>query len=153
TGLARIGQEARAMGRLGDHPHIVTVFDVGEQDGQPYIVSQYMAGGSVDDLLQAAGDHRLPIEHALRIAEQLCRAVERGPDLGLGTGNVKPGTASLTGDGTAKLGDLGLAPTAERARLTAEGMIVGTVSYMAPEQALGRPVDGRTDLYALGAML
>ena len=73
AGLERVRREAQAMGRLGDHPHIVTVYDIGEEDGRPYIVSQYMPGGSVDDLLVAASEHRLPVEDAIRIADEVAR--------------------------------------------------------------------------------
>src|SRR3970040_1317846 len=67
AGLSRVQREAQAMGRLGDHPHIVTVFDVGDEGGQPYIVSQHMAGGEPEGVLQTAESHRLPLDHAMRI--------------------------------------------------------------------------------------
>src|SRR5438128_2640377 len=153
AGRARVRREARAMGRLGDHPHVVTVFDVGEDGGQPYIVSQYMAGGSVDDLLQSAEHHRLPVERALRIADEVCRVLEHAHKCGVLHRDLKPSNVWLTADGTAKLGDFGLALARDRARLTIEGMMVGTVAYISPEQALGRQLDARCDLYALGAML
>ncbi len=153
AGIARVRREARAMGRLGDHPHIVTIFDVGEENGQPYIVSQYMAGGSVDDLLQSADQHRLPLEQTLRFAAEVCRALQHAHDCGVVHRDVKPSNVWLTADGTAKLGDFGLAVARDRSRLTLEGIMVGTVAYMPPEQALGRPPEARSDLYALGAML
>jgi class 3 adenylate cyclase len=153
AGLARVRREARAMGRLGDHPNIVTIFDVGEEAGQPYIVSQHMAGGSVDDLLQGADQHRLPIEQTLRLATEVCRALQHAHECGVIHRDVKPSNIWLTADGTAKLGDFGLAVARDRSRLTLEGMMVGTVAYMPPEQALGRPPEAQSDLYALGAML
>jgi tetratricopeptide (TPR) repeat protein len=153
TGLARVRREARAMGRLGDHPHIVTVFDVGEENGQPYIVSQYMPGGSVDDRLQAAEHHRLPLIETLRIGGEVCRALQHAHDCGVVHRDIKPSNIWLTADGTVKLGDFGLAVVRDRSRLTVEGMMVGTVAYMPPEQALGRAPDARSDLYALGASL
>src|SRR5438034_2725663 len=153
AGLARVRREARAMGKLGDHPHIVTVFDIGEEAGQPYIVSQHMPGGSVDDLLQAADRHRLPIQQTLRIADEVCRALQHAHDCGVVHRDVKPSNVWLTRDGTAKLGDFGLAVALDRSRLTVEGIMVGTVAYMPPEQALGRAPDARSDLYSLGAML
>jgi class 3 adenylate cyclase len=158
-GLARVCREAQAMGRLGDHPHIVTVHDIGEERGQPFIVSQYMAGGSVEDLLQRAGGHRLPIDQALRIADQVCMALEHAHSCRVIHRDLKPGNVWLTADPSTvsgpvvKLGDFGLAVALDRPRLTVEGMMVGTVAYMPPEQALGRPPDARSDLYSLGAML
>ncbi len=153
AGLARVRREARAMGRLGDHPHIVTVHDVGEDNGQPYIVSQYMSGGSVDNLLEQAPQHRLPIDQTLRLAHEITRALAHAHERGIIHRDLKPSNVWLTADGTAKLGDFGLAMALDRSRLTVEGMMVGTVTYMPPEQALGRTADARSDLYALGAML
>ncbi len=77
TGRERIEREARAMARLGDHAHIVTVFDVGDDEGQPFIVSQLMPGGSVAELLAAAPDHRLAIDDGLRIGLQLAGALDQ----------------------------------------------------------------------------
>ena len=153
AGLARVRREAQAMGRLGDHPNVVTVYDIGEEDGHPYIVSQYMAGGDVEGLLQQAENHRLPLNQALRIADQVCRALEHAHGHGVIHRDLKPGNVWLTADGSAKLGDFGLAIALDRSRLTVEGMMVGTVAYMPPEQALGRPPEARSDLYSLGAML
>ncbi len=153
SGLARVRREAQAMGRLGDHPHIVTVHDIGDEDHRPYIVSQFMPGGSVDELLQRTEQHRLPLDHSLRIADQLCQALEHAHTRNVIHRDLKPGNVWLTQDGTAKLGDFGLAVAIDRSRLTLEGMMVGTVAYMPPEQALGRQPDARSDLYALGAML
>jgi eukaryotic-like serine/threonine-protein kinase len=150
---ARVQREARAMGRLGDHPHIVTVHDVGEEDGVPYIVAEYMGGGDLKRLLREAPDRRLPVTEALRIADQVASALEHAHDRGVIHRNLKPGNVWLAADGTAKLGDFGLANMRPHSRLTVEGMIVGTAAYMAPEQALGRPPDPRNDLYALGALL
>src|SRR5207247_5430311 len=75
-GLLRIKREAQAMGRLGDHPHIVSVYDIGEEDGQPYLVTQLMGGGDVEGLIERAPEHRVPLEQALRIADQVCQALE-----------------------------------------------------------------------------
>ena len=150
---ARIGREARAMGRLGDNPHIVTVLDVAEGDEHTYIVSQLMTGGSVADLLDRSEAHRLPVEQAVRLADQICQALEHAHALRIVHRDLKPGNVWLTHDGTAKLGDFGLALALDRSRLTLEGMMVGTVAYMPPEEALGGAPDARSDLYSLGAML
>src|SRR5438270_2543248 len=150
---ARIRTEAQAMARLGDHPNIVTVHDIGDEDGEPYIVSQYMAGGSLDRLLEEADDGRLAPTQAIEIADCLAAALEHAHAKGVIHRDLKPANDFLAEDGTAKLGDFGLAFSLERSRLTRTGTIVGTVAYMAPEQALGRQPDACSDLYSLGAML
>src|SRR5206468_5948085 len=100
VGLARVRREAQAMGRLGDHPHIVTIHDVGDEGGQPYIVSQYMAGGSLDDLLLRAEEHRLAIAQVLRIAVQICQALEHAHAQSIIHRDLKPSNVWLTRDGT-----------------------------------------------------
>jgi class 3 adenylate cyclase len=152
-GLTRVRHEAQAMGRLGDHPHIVTVHDIGEDGGQPYIVSQYMAGGDLEGLLREAEGHRLSIDHAVRIANQIRQALEYAHGRGIIHRDLKPGNIWLAEDGTAKLGDFGLAMALDRSRVTMAGMMLGTVAYMPPEQALGRQADARSDLYSLGCVL
>jgi predicted ATPase/class 3 adenylate cyclase len=153
SGLARVRREAQAMGELGDHPHVVTIFDVAEEEGHVYIVSQYMAGGDLEARLQSAEDHRLSLDETLGVAEQICQALEHAHARGLIHRDLKPGNVWFGEDGSAQLGDFGLAVSLDRSRLTQEGMIVGTVAYMPPEQALGRALDTRSDLYALGALL
>ncbi len=150
--LTRIRREAQAMGRLRDHPHIVTVHDIGDEDGQPYIISQYMAGGDLEGLLQQAENHRLPIDHAVRIANEIRQALEHAHGRGIIHRDLKPGNIWLTEEGTAKLGDFGLAMAVDRSRVTVAGMMLGTVAYMPPEQALGREADARSDLYSLGCV-
>jgi len=152
-GLARVRREAQAMGRLGDHPHIVTIHDIGEEDAQPYIVSQYMAGGDLEGAIRQAENHRLPLDQALRIAEQVCQALEHAHGRGIVHRDLKPGNIWLTQDGTAKLGDFGLAVALDRSRLTMAGTMMGTAAYMPPEQALGGEANHRSDLYSLGCVL
>ncbi len=152
-GQLRITREAQSMGRLGDHPHIVPVYDIGDETGQPYLVSQLMGGGDVEGLVEQAPEHRVPREQALRIADQICQALDYAHSQGIVHRDLKPGNVWLTTDGTAKLGDFGLAVALDRSRLTQAGMMVGTVSYMPPEQATGGEVTPRSDLYSLGAML
>ena len=147
-GLTRVRREAQAMGRLGDHPHIVTIHDVGDDHGQPYIVSQYMAGGAVDAL-----EHPIPLERTLEIAKGVCRGLAHAHSNGVVHRDLKPGNVWLAADGTAKIGDFGLAVALDRSRLTMAGMLVGTVAYMPPEQALGGETTQRADLYSLGCML
>ena len=156
----RITREAQAMGRLGSHPHIVTVLDLGEtpstvpgQPGQPYMVIELLAGGDVEGVVEDAPDHKLPLEQAIRIAIETCRGLEFAHSKGIIHRDLKPGNVWLTADGTAKIGDFGLAVALDRSRLTQQGMMVGTVSYMPPEQAMGGEVTPKADLYSLGAML
>src|SRR3989304_585894 len=141
------------MGRLGSHSHIVTVFDLGDHEGQPFRVTELMQGGDVEGLIEKAPDHRLPLDRAIEIATCVCRGLEFSHSKGIVHRDLKPGNVWLTADGTAKIGDFGLAVLIDRTRLTQAGMMVGTVSYMPPEQALGGEVTPKSDLYSLGAML
>jgi class 3 adenylate cyclase len=141
------------MGRLGDHPAIVTVHDVDDEDGQVYLVCQYIAGGDLDHRLAEAESHRIPVNEALEIAEQIAGALEHAHDSGIIHRDLKPGNVWLTAEGDAKLGDFGLAVALDRTRITQEGTMVGTATYMPPEQAVGGEVTPQSDLYALGAML
>jgi len=140
------------MGRLGSHQHIVTVIDLGQESDQPYMVTELMSGGDVEGLIENATDHRLPLERAISIARETCQGLEFAHGRGVVHRDLKPGNVWLTGDGAAKIGDVGLAVALDRSRLTTEGMMVGTVSYMPPEQAMGGEVTPRSDLYSLGAM-
>jgi serine/threonine protein kinase len=152
AGRERVAREARAMGRLEDHPHIVLVYDFGEENELPYLVSQYMAGGTLDHLLRRSPEHRLPRQEALRIVDQVCQALEYVHGKGIIHRDIKPANIFLSHDGKAKLGDFGLAIAPDQSRLTIRGMVVGTLAYMPPEQALGRKLEPRSDLYSLGAM-
>jgi class 3 adenylate cyclase/tRNA A-37 threonylcarbamoyl transferase component Bud32 len=149
----RLQREAQAMARLGDHPNVVPVFDIGEEDGEPYIVSQYMAGGSLDRRLEDAPDGRLDAREATAIADSIAAALGHAHGRGIYHRDLKPANVWLTEDGVAKLGDFGLAFSVSHSRVTRAGAIVGTVAYMAPEQALGKAPDACSDLYSLGAML
>ena len=149
----RITREAQAMGRLGDHPNIVTVYDFGDHEGQPYIVLPVMSGGDVEGLIEKAPEHRLPLEQAIGITKSVCQGLEFAHSKGIIHRDLKPGNIWMSADGTAKIGDFGLAVAVDLSRLTQEGMMVGTVSYMPPEQAMGGKVTPKADLYSLGAML
>jgi len=153
TSRIRIQREAQAMGRLGSHPHIVTVFDLGEEADQPFMVTELMGGGDVEGLIEDAPSHLLPIEQAVKIAKETCRGLEFAHSRGIVHRDLKPGNVWLTADGVSKIGDFGLAVSLDRSRLTQEGMMVGTVFYMPPEQAMGGEVTPKSDLYSVGAML
>src|SRR5215813_6513061 len=148
----RLRREAQAIARVGPHPQIVTIYDIGEEDGRPYIACEYLAGGDLRGALRAAGGS-LPLERALDVARDICRALAFAHSHGIVHRDVKPENVWLSVDGAAKLGDFGLALALDRSRLTLEGFILGSASYIAPEQALGQPVDARTDLYSLGCVL
>ncbi|HEY3193160.1 MAG TPA: protein kinase, partial [Solirubrobacterales bacterium] len=148
---ARARREADAMHKLGDHPHVVTVLDTGEDQGNPFIVSRYMPGGDVEGLLAAAGG-RLEVPRAVEIAADVTRALEHAHARGIVHRDLKPANVWIDDDGHARLGDFGLATTEARARVSG-GTLVGTVAYLPPEQALGQASSPQSDLYSLGALL
>jgi tetratricopeptide (TPR) repeat protein len=149
----RIKREAQAMGRLGDHPNIVTVFDLGEHEGQPYMVLPLLPGGDVEGLIEKALEHRLSIEQTIAIAKSVCLGLEYAHSKRIVHRDLKPGNVWLSADGTVKVGDFGLALAMDLPRLTQPGMMVGTLHYMPPEQAMGGEVTAKADLYSLGVML
>ena len=153
TVLARSRRETQAMRKLGEHPHIVRVLDSGEEDRVPFIVSEYVGGGDLAGALEEADGRRLELEQAIAIAIDVCRALEHAHSRGIIHRDLKPANIWLGDDGAARLGDFGLATTDRRSRAAVEGMLVGTVAYLPPEQALGRSSDARSDIYSLGAML
>jgi pimeloyl-ACP methyl ester carboxylesterase len=149
--LARVRREGQAMARLA-HPNVVTVHDIGDEAGRPYLVCEYVPGGDLRQELDGANGP-LPLPRALAIAGDVCRALAFAHSQGIIHRDVKPGNVHLAGDGSAKLGDFGLALAADQSRLTMPGTAMGTAPYMAPEQARGQPVDARSDLYSLGCLL
>ncbi len=150
AGRKRIEREAQAMARFGTHAHIVAVYDIGEDAGQLYIVNEYMPGGSLEDRLDGG---TLPVPDALRIASELCDALVAAHKADIVHRDVKPANVWFSATHSAKLGDFGLALAREESRITEEGAVVGTVAYMAPEQARGETPVPQSDLYALGVVL
>jgi len=145
----RLVREARAAAAL-NHPHIVTIHDVGEADGSPFLVMELVAGPR----LSKARPNE--VSRIVDIAVQICDALEHAHNNHIVHRDLKPDNVLLSGtsdSSTVKLADLGLALPAYGARISRAGVIVGTAAYMAPEQALGQPIDGRADLYALGVLL
>lgn len=153
TAFLRARREAEAMGKLGDHPNVVTIYDIGDEDGELFLVSQYMSGGDLAGLLAQADDRQLAIAEVVRISTEISRALEHAHAHRVVHRDLKPQNVWLAPDGTAKLGDFGLAIAADYSRMTVEGMMVGTVAYMPPEQGLGRSADARSDLYSLGTVM
>jgi len=150
--LERLRREAQAMAHLGAHSNIVTVFDFGQEDGKPYLVCEYVPAGELRVELRDAGGP-LTLERALMIGADIAQALAVAHGRGVIHRDIKPANVWLCADGSAKLGDFGLAFSLDRTRLTLPGSMMGTASYMAPEQARGEPVDARSDLYSLGALL
>ena len=149
----RFLQEARAAGGL-NHPHIVTVHALKVVEPNVYLVMEYLAGGSLRALLEERG--RLPVEDAARIAADVCEGLAAAHAKGIIHRDVKPGNILLAEDGRAKVGDFGIAHVprgAEGTRLTQAGFQPGTLIYMSPEQIRGQQVDGRSDVYQVGALL
>jgi tetratricopeptide (TPR) repeat protein len=148
-GRERLIREARAAAAL-NHPHIVTIHDVGESGGLPFLVMELVSGPR---LSQAKPTE---LARVVEIAAQICTALEHAHANSIVHRDLKPDNVLLSGTsqaGNVKLADLGLALPADAARISRAGVIVGTAAYMAPEQALGQTVDGRADLYALGVVL
>jgi serine/threonine protein kinase len=144
-GRARLLREARAAAQL-NHPNIVGIYDAGEAAGKSFIVMELVEGASLHDSRPET------LGEILRIAGQVCAALEHAHANGIIHRDLKPENILIATNGTAKLSDFGLARSLA-SRLTSEGSIVGTVFYLAPELAMGEPADGRADLYALGVML
>jgi hypothetical protein len=117
------------------------------------MVTELMGGGDVEAILENAEDGKLSLEQAISITVETCRGLEFAHSKGIVHRDLKPGNVWLAANGVAKIGDFGLAVATDRSRLTAEGMMVGTVSYMPPERAMGGEVTPKADLYSLGAML
>src|SRR5207245_5713786 len=108
-GRARVLREAQAMGRLGSNPNIVAVFDLGEDAGQPYLVSELMEGGDLEGLLDHAPKRQLPISQILDLGSGIAKGLAFAHAKGLVHRDLKPGNIWLTGDGIPKIGDFGLA--------------------------------------------
>jgi serine/threonine-protein kinase len=149
TAKERFLREARTASALDD-PNICTVHDVGESDGRLYIVMAYYEGETLKERL-ARGP--LPMVEARQVAVQVARALARAHEAGIVHRDIKPANVMLTRRGEVKVLDFGIAKMRGDTTLTRAGSSPGTPAYMSPEQARGEPVDGRTDLWALGALL
>jgi serine/threonine protein kinase len=149
----RFLREARLSAAI-DHEHIVTVYQVGEDRGVPYMAMQLLRGETLGDRLERAGG-RLPIEEVLRIGREVAEGLAAAHARGLIHRDIKPANIWLeAGHGRVRIVDFGLARGAESdAHVTHAGAVIGTPAYMAPEQASGGQVDARCDLFSLGAVL
>jgi len=148
--LERFRREARAVAQLS-HPHIVGVIDAGEDDSRPYIVFEYVEGETLKERIRRLG--RLPVNEAVAYAIEIARALGAAHARHIVHRDVKPQNVLIDEEGSAKVTDFGIARTMEEDGLTADGRVIGTTDYVSPEQALGRPVTGQSDLYSLGVVL
>jgi predicted Ser/Thr protein kinase len=149
--IERFQREARLAARL-EHPNVVQVHDVGEQDGLHYIVMQYIEGKSLDQILKER--KKLALNEALSITKRVAVALAAAARLGIVHRDIKPHNILVSKDGMVKVADFGLAKDNDANRtISATGQIVGTPYFMSPEQAEGKAVDPRGDLYSLGATL
>jgi serine/threonine-protein kinase len=148
--LERFRREARAVAQLS-HPHVVGVIDAGEDAGRPYIVFEYVDGETLKDRIRRLG--RLPIPDAIAYAIEIARALGAAHARHIVHRDVKPQNVLIDEEGRAKVTDFGIARTLDEHGLTADGRVLGTTDYVSPEQALGQPVTGQSDLYSLGVVL
>ena len=146
----RFLREARMAAKLS-HPNIVHVYDQGEEDGQPFIVMEYVDGSTLGDELTRTGP--LPPGRVVDLALQICGGLEHAHSSGLVHRDIKPGNLLLRKDGTVKIADFGIARAAQATKLTQIGSVLGTAAYLAPEQAAGEQVTAAADIYSLGCVL
>ena len=149
--VERFRREARAIARLS-HPNIVTVIDRGHVDACEFIVFELVRGHNLKELVAERG--RLPVAEALALVHQAARGLAYAHENGIVHRDVKPQNVLVDGDGVAKVTDFGIARAIGPDRgLTQTGTILGTSDYLSPEQAVGQPVDQRSDEYSLGVLL
>src|SRR5689334_3013623 len=145
--IERFAREADALRQL-DHPNIVKVLDTFEEDGRRYIVLEYVAGGSLRDLLEANGP--LSIRQALNISLDLADALTRAHRLKIIHRDLKPANVLVADDGTIRLTDFGVAQMGSKERMTQTGLAIGTLDYLCPEGINGEPIDARADIWSFG---
>jgi serine/threonine protein kinase len=158
----RFLQEARAASAL-NHPNIVTIYEIGCDSGTDFIAMEYVAGKTLDRIIPRAG---MPLTEVLRFAVPVADALSKAHAAGIIHRDLKPANIIVSDDGTPKLLDFGLAKLAESCAEvsedsptrtvysnTGDGVILGTIAYMSPEQAEAKPVDGRSDIFSFGAVL
>jgi tRNA A-37 threonylcarbamoyl transferase component Bud32 len=148
--LERFRQEARAVAKLS-HPNVVAVIDAGEDGGHPYIVFEYVEGETLKQRINRDG--ALPPQEAIAYAIEIARGLSVAHARNLIHRDIKPQNVLIDAEGRAKLTDFGISRQLEQDGMTATGRVLGTTDYVAPEQAMGRKCDRRTDVYSLGVVL
>ncbi len=157
--LERFRREARSVAQL-NHPHVVTVIDAGEEpaaegepsgEGTPYIVLEYVEGETLKAIIRREGPLEIP--QAIAYAIEIARALGAAHEQQIVHRDVKPHNVLISPEGGAKITDFGIARTLTEEGLTIAGRVLGTTDYVSPEQALGEPVTGQSDLYSLGVVL
>ena len=146
----RFAREARSAARLR-HPHIVTIFDVGDWEGQPFIAMEYIQGHTLAEIIR--GSSPLSTVRKLRLIEELCDGLAFAHKTGVVHRDVKPANIMVDANGSLKILDFGIARIAESAGMTQAGMLIGSLNYMSPEQVTGQVVDNRRDIFAVVAVL
>jgi serine/threonine-protein kinase len=146
--VRRFQNEARAAGVL-NHPNIVTIYDAGEQDGIFYIAMEFIEGTTLHELL--VEKRVLATEEVLQLTRQICRGLDYAHSNSIVHRDIKPANIMITGNGTVKIMDFGIAKSG--GQVTNTGQVLGTPNYMSPEQVKGRQLDGRSDLFGLGVIL
>jgi serine/threonine-protein kinase len=145
----RFQREAKAVARL-QHRNVVTIHELGEHEGAPYIVMEFLSGSDLENLL--VGEKPMALADKLDVAIQLCEGLGYAHEQGIVHRDIKPSNVRVLEDGTVKILDFGIAKFAV-STVTQSGTIMGTASYMSPEQIMGQPVDGRADLFSAGVLL
>ena len=134
-----------------NHPNIVTVYDFGEQDGNPFIVMEFVPGDSLENLLRAG--HRFSLIQKLDIIRQLCLGLGYAHQKGVIHRDIKPANIMVQPDGNIKIVDFGVARLEKASGHTQTGMVIGTFHYISPERLLGKTADGRADIWSAGCIL
>ncbi|CAN5712045.1 Stk1 family PASTA domain-containing Ser/Thr kinase [soil metagenome] len=147
--IDRFKREAQSAAAL-NHPNVVGVYDTGNDDGRPYIVMEYIAGRTLKEIMKREGV--LP-RRAAEIGAEAARALHFAHERGIVHRDIKPGNIMISDDGRVKVTDFGIARAVNVESVTQTSSVFGTAAYVAPEQAQGQRVDGRTDIYALGCVL
>jgi serine/threonine-protein kinase len=146
----RFEREARTAARVSNHPNVVTIYDVGEQDGTPFIVMELLSGGSVADRLRSR--RPVPARQALAWLTETAAALDYAHAEGIVHRDVKPANLLLDERDRIAVGDFGIARLADDTSLTQAGQVLGTAAYLSPEQALGTPATDASDRYALAVV-